>query len=277
MKTNFKTAEISSEPKDVKRTEMFEAPVRKLNQPMISTVMNTNLKTAETSSGERTNQQPKETCKSAVRKLQQPVISTVMKENLKVAERNSQERLKQILTASTPETCRVQGSGREAGLWPYVHVRRMNGRANIKTARESMLQRTPWKGTSMRMTVNTSTTSSVHGGSEEGWSMALRSCSADERQGHHQTNRGRSRNTPGREATMRRAVNTSMTSGVHGGRNKLVVNNQPFRKEVKTMNETNVKTKEGNGSKLGISVLNPVVLAGSTANHRKAMVDLRFG
>ena len=44
------------------------------------------------------------------------------------------------------------------------------------------------EGSTLNTALDTLKTGSVHGGSESRWSMALRSCSADERQGHHQIN-----------------------------------------------------------------------------------------
>lgn len=43
------------------------------------------------------------------------------------------------------------------------------------------------------------------------------------------------------------------------------------------MDEENVQPKKGKGSKLGIAVVNPIVLPGSSAGHRKVLVDLNFG
>lgn len=46
------------------------------------------------------------------------------------------------------------------------------------------------EGSTLNTALDTLKTGSVHGGSESRWSMALRSCSADEHQGHHQINCG---------------------------------------------------------------------------------------
>ncbi|MBI5821358.1 MAG: hypothetical protein HZA88_20515 [Verrucomicrobia bacterium] len=43
------------------------------------------------------------------------------------------------------------------------------------------------QGNTLNTALDTLKTGSVHGGSESRWSMALRSCSADERQGQYQT------------------------------------------------------------------------------------------
>jgi hypothetical protein len=90
-----------------------------------------------------------------------------------------------------------------------AHVRRMSAGDDINHCDQS--RKSPKKGSALNTTVHTPQTGSVHGDSESRWSIALRSCSADERQGHHQIIRGnKPQQTPntGKSSTMKTSILT---------------------------------------------------------------------
>lgn len=78
------------------------------------------------------------------------------------------------------ETSRPMVLGSDSANEHQAHQQGNNGNSH-----ESLKE-----GNTLNTTLDTLKTGSVHGDSESRWSMALRSCSADERQGHHQTRCG---------------------------------------------------------------------------------------
>ena len=183
MKTNLKTSKRTNEqPKKI-----FQSTVRKLHPVAISpTEMKTSFRTTETGS-ERTSQQSEKSFGLAVRKLIPAAISPVMKANTQVGEQNSQERLGQISGAdarTTGSVSSVESDGRSMTLCSgSANEHQDHQQASNGNSRKSLKE-----GNTMNTALDTLKTGSVHGDNESRWSMALRSCSADERQGHNQIN-----------------------------------------------------------------------------------------
>ena len=244
MNKSLKTAERSqSEQVDRQPKQSSKSAVRKPAQLWItSTEMKTNFSTTETGS-ERANQQREKTHESAVRRTNPATISPVMRENSQVEERSGQRWLNQISDANARTTGSVHCVGSKDRSMTLcsssANEHQGHPQPNSGSSRKSLKQ-----GNAMNTALDTLKTGSVHGDGESRWSMALRSCSADERQGHNQINL---RQQAAADAEVRKVIQ---------------------------MKDQNTQT---GGTRLGVKVQNIATLANSKPEHVRAVGDLKVG